>query len=52
MPRSPIRVMLARDEEEAGAQSENTKVVPPAYGFWRESVVSTETSTILRVAGR
>lgn len=47
VPRSPIRVVLARDEEEAGARSEAAKVVPPAYGLWRESVVSVDTNTIL-----
>ncbi|KAM3071442.1 hypothetical protein ACMFMF_007913 [Clarireedia jacksonii] len=34
----PIRVALARDEEAAGIESEATKVPPPAYGLWRESV--------------
>lgn len=41
IPRQPIRVVLARDEEAAGIESEATKVNPPAYGLWRESVVST-----------
>ena len=40
VPRQPIRVVLARDEEAAGIESETTKVEPPAYGAWRESVVS------------
>lgn len=40
VPRQPIRVVLARDEEAAGIESEATKVEPPAYGLWRESVVS------------
>lgn len=40
IPRQPIRVLLARDEEAAGIESEATKVNPPAYGLWRESVVS------------
>lgn len=40
IPRSPIRVALARDEEAVGEESEATKVPPPAYGLWRESVVS------------
>jgi hypothetical protein len=35
----PIPVALARDEEAAGIESEATKVPPPAYGLWRESVV-------------
>jgi hypothetical protein len=41
IPREPIRVVLARDEEAAGIESEVTKMKPPAYGLWRESVVST-----------
>jgi len=40
IPRQPIRVVLARDEEAAGIESEATKANPPAYGLWRESVVS------------
>jgi hypothetical protein len=43
VPRQPIRVVLARDEEAAGIESEATKHRPPAYGLWRESVVSFET---------
>lgn len=39
IPREPIPVVLARDEEAAGIESEATKVAPPAYGVWRESVV-------------
>ncbi|KAH6649177.1 hypothetical protein BKA67DRAFT_662091 [Truncatella angustata] len=38
VPKRPIRVLLARDEEAAGLESETTKVHPPAYGLWRESV--------------
>jgi hypothetical protein len=38
-PTSPIRIALARDEEAAGIESEATKLPPPAYGLWRESVV-------------
>ncbi|TPX08082.1 uncharacterized protein E0L32_010282 [Thyridium curvatum] len=38
IPRQPIRVVLARDEEAAGLDSETTKMRPPAYGLWRESV--------------
>jgi hypothetical protein len=41
IPRRPIRVVLARDEEAAGIDSEATKTDPPAYGRWRESVVCT-----------
>jgi len=37
-PPEPIRVALARDEEAAGIESNATKVPPPAYGLWRESV--------------
>ena len=40
VPRRPIRVVLARDEEAAGIESEAAKTSPPAYGLWRESVVS------------
>jgi len=39
-PVVPIRVVLARDEEAAGIESSATKVPPPVYGLWRESVVS------------
>lgn len=38
-PARPIRIALARDEEAAGIESEATKLPPPAYGLWRESVV-------------
>ncbi|AEO59407.1 hypothetical protein MYCTH_2307672 [Thermothelomyces thermophilus ATCC 42464] len=38
IPREPIPVVLARDEEAAGIESEATKTGPPAYGVWRESV--------------
>ncbi|EJT72884.1 hypothetical protein GGTG_09735 [Gaeumannomyces tritici R3-111a-1] len=38
VPREPIRVVLARDEEAAGIESETTKLQPPAYGIWRESI--------------
>ncbi|KAE8452731.1 hypothetical protein EG329_013003 [Mollisiaceae sp. DMI_Dod_QoI] len=37
-PVTPIRVALARDEEAAGIESDATKLPPPAYGLWRESV--------------
>ena len=40
-PATPVQVTLARDEEAAGIESEATKYPPPAYGLWRESVVST-----------
>lgn len=43
VPRQPIRVVLARDEEAAGIESDATKMDPPAYGLWRESVVSKPT---------
>ncbi len=38
-PSTPIQVALARDEEAVGITSEATKMPPPAYGLWRESVV-------------
>ncbi|KAI1262614.1 hypothetical protein F5Y18DRAFT_418763 [Xylariaceae sp. FL1019] len=38
IPQQPIRVVLARDEEATGVESEATKFEPPAYGLWRESV--------------
>lgn len=38
VPPKPIPVVLARDEEAVGAQTETLR--PPAYGLWRESVVS------------
>ncbi|KAK1844421.1 hypothetical protein CCHR01_12953 [Colletotrichum chrysophilum] len=38
VPREPIRVVLARDEEEEGEISDAAKAKPPAYGLWRESV--------------
>lgn len=40
IPREPIRIVMARDEEAAGIESETAKIQPPAYGLWRESVVS------------
>lgn len=46
VPRQPIRVVLARDEEAAGIESETTKMQPPAYGLWRESVVSRVTRNV------
>jgi hypothetical protein len=45
IPRQPIRVVLARDEEAAGIESEAAKTNPPAYGLWRESVVSLKKDT-------
>lgn len=39
IPRKPIRVVMAQDEEAAGVESETMMVKPPAYGLWRESVV-------------
>lgn len=44
IPRRPIRVVLARDEEAAGIESDATKANPPAYGLWRESVVCLNSS--------
>ncbi|KAI1389339.1 uncharacterized protein F4822DRAFT_427691 [Hypoxylon trugodes] len=38
VPRRPIHVILARDEEFAGNNDTANKLEPPAYGLWRESV--------------
>ncbi|GFP54476.1 hypothetical protein ACSS6W_002278 [Trichoderma asperelloides] len=38
VPRKPIRVVMAQDEEAAGVESEAVRMKPPAYGLWRESV--------------
>ncbi|KAK8148591.1 hypothetical protein G3M48_009755 [Beauveria asiatica] len=38
VPRRPMQVLLARDEEAAGGENATNKLTPPAYGFWRESV--------------
>ncbi|KAI0155377.1 hypothetical protein GGR52DRAFT_201013 [Hypoxylon sp. FL1284] len=38
VPRRPIHVILARDEEVAGIENDPNKMQPPAYGLWRESV--------------
>lgn len=43
VPPVPIPVVLAQDEEAVGGDSEATKTMPPAYGRWRETVVSFET---------
>lgn len=40
VPPKPIPVVLARDEEAAGIEGGAVKLEPPAYGLWRESVVS------------
>lgn len=40
IPPTPIRVVLARDEEAAGLPSATAVSKPPEYGQWRESVVS------------
>lgn len=42
VPPKPIPVVLARDEEAAGIESEAGKSQPPAYGLWRESVVRSD----------
>lgn len=48
IPPEPIPVVLARDEEAAGIESEATKAGPPAYGMWRGSVVcATSTSLVV-----
>lgn len=41
VPVEPIRVVLARDEEAAVGMDDHqtSKMTPPAYGAWRESVV-------------
>lgn len=39
VPRNPIRVVMAQDEEAAGVENEAMTMKPPAYGLWRESVV-------------
>lgn len=39
IPRNPIRVVMAQDEEAAGVEHEAMTMKPPAYGLWRESVV-------------
>lgn len=44
IPTEPIRVVLARDEEAAGVEAPAGKMTPPAYGLWRESVVSSHSS--------
>lgn len=41
VPRNPIRVVMAQDEEAAGVENEAMTMKPPAYGLWRESVVCT-----------
>ncbi|KAK3486856.1 uncharacterized protein B0T23DRAFT_324761 [Neurospora hispaniola] len=38
IPPTPIRVVLARDEEAAGLPSATAVSKPPEYGQWRESV--------------
>jgi len=50
IPRQPIRVVLARDEEAAGIESETTKINPPAYGLWRESVVCLNSSGLVAIS--
>jgi hypothetical protein len=52
MPRRPIRVVMARDEEAAGLESETVTIKPPAYGAWRESVVRIESISYQPAAGR
>ena len=48
VPRRPIRVVLARDEEAAGITEPGAaKLEPPAYGAWRESVVCFFSSSFL-----
>lgn len=40
VPPKPIPVVLVGDEEAVGMESQAVKSRPPAYGLWRESVVS------------
>lgn len=47
IPRQPIRVVLARDEEAAGVESVAAKTQPPAYGLWRETVVRCASPNLL-----
>ena len=49
VPSQPIRVVLARDEEAAGVESEASKSTPPAYGVWRQSVVCWDLQILLTV---
>lgn len=51
VPQEPIPVVLARDEEAAGIESEATKTGPPAYGIWRESVVCSDKALATRSFG-
>jgi hypothetical protein len=46
VPPVPIPVVLARDEEAIDGDSEVTKTLPPAYGRWRETVVSSDSMSI------
>lgn len=50
VPEEPIRVVLARDEEEGSevGQQAIKKPKPPPYGAWRQSVVRTGTSLVVR----
>ncbi|KXJ95056.1 hypothetical protein Micbo1qcDRAFT_230398 [Microdochium bolleyi] len=38
IPQKPIPVVLTRDEQAAGLDSGVSRVEPPAYGYWRESM--------------
>lgn len=46
IPRKPIRVVMAQDEEAAGVETEAMRMKPPAYGLWRESVVCIERNIV------
>ena len=57
-PRRPIRVILARDEEQAISdvdinieeeEPKNLPPPPPAYGLWRGSMVRNLTESDLRM---
>lgn len=50
IPPKPIPVVLTRDEEAAGIESESAKFNPPAYGLWRESIVCFNSHALYFVA--
>lgn len=49
VPPVPIPVVLARDEEAVGIESEVTKCQPPAYGRWRETVVCFDPAVVVNL---
>lgn len=46
VPHKPIRVVMAQDEELASSESEEAQTTPPAYGYWRQSVVCISTISL------